>query len=222
MDVLAPATNGSGSFQEATRAAVAGLRVGVPSAGQRGADPAVLAAFDQSLATMRRLGVEVKAIDEPADADLELANAAGLIVSRVEAAAYHRPWLERRMHYTDDVREQLDEAQAVSAIDYVQAQRYRSELSRRMLRLFERVDLLAMPTSKVPAPRPEESEAMLLVLSENCVPWSLIGFPAISLPCGAAPGNLPIGLELVGAPYSDRTVLALAAAFEEAAKISYV
>ena len=67
-----------------------------------------------------------------------------------------------------------------------------------------------------------QSEAMLLVLSENCVPWSFIGYPAISLPCGAAPGNLPVGLEIVAAPHHDRLLLAVASAYEAVAAVRYV
>ncbi|MHB8574458.1 MAG: amidase family protein [Dehalococcoidia bacterium] len=161
-------------------------------------------------------------IDEPSEQDFALANAAGLIVSRSEAAAYHQPWLGRRERYTDEVGEQLDEAMRVTAVAYIQAQRYRRDFSRRMLALFDRFDLLALPTTKIPAPFPEGSEELLLILSENCIPWSFIGFPAMSLPCGAAPGNLPIGLELVAAPYNDRLLLSLGSAFEYAARVSYV
>lgn len=56
------------------------------------------------------------------------------------------------------------------AVDYVQAQRFRREFLERMIRRLERVDVLAMPTAPVPAPRIEESEEYLTVLSRNCVP----------------------------------------------------
>jgi aspartyl-tRNA(Asn)/glutamyl-tRNA(Gln) amidotransferase subunit A len=221
LDVLAVTGDRTPGYHATLGSTVRGLRVGVPARALEDCAPSVADAFARARETLRDLGVAVIDIDEPSAEDFALANAAGLIISRVEAAAYHAPWRERRDRYTEDVRDQLDEARLVTGVEYVQAQRYRADLQRRMLQLFGRVDVLAMPTSKVLAPRPEQSEEMLLVLSENCVPWSLLGFPAISLPCGAGEGNLPIGLELVAAPYQDRRLLALSAAFESAARVSY-
>jgi len=138
-------------------------------------------------------------------------------VSRCEAASVHRElFASRKTLYTRDVFEQLDEANNVPAVDYVQAQRFRREFMERMIRRLEDADVLAMPTSPVPAPKVDESEQHLTILSRNCVPWSFIGFPAISLPCGWTTERLPIGLQLVGAPYTDGLVLALASAFEAA------
>jgi aspartyl-tRNA(Asn)/glutamyl-tRNA(Gln) amidotransferase subunit A len=226
LDVLARGASANGasdqSFSQALHRSVNGLRIGVPVHGMVDADATVVAAFNSATKVLRGMGVSVTVIDEPSEQDFALANAAGLIVSRSEAAAYHQPWLGRRDRYTDEVGEQLDEASRVTAVAYIQAQRWRREFSRRMLALFDRFDLLALPTTKIPAPFPAGSEELLLILSENCIPWSFIGFPAMSLPCGAAPGNLPIGLELVAAPYDDRLLLSLGSAYEHAARVSYV
>ncbi len=225
LDVLTRDERGNGhastTFQESLNRSVSGLRLGVPAQATVGADPSVIAAFDAALAALRRLGVVVSEIDEPSAEDFALANAAGLIVSRCEAAAYHEPWLARRSLYTDEVGEQLDEARRVSAAEYLQAQRWRSDFRRRMLALCDRFDALALPTTKIPAPFPQGSEELLLVLSENCIPWSFLGFPAVSLPCGIAAGILPLGLQLVAAPFEDRLLLSLASAFEREAKVSY-
>jgi aspartyl-tRNA(Asn)/glutamyl-tRNA(Gln) amidotransferase subunit A len=225
LDVLARDERGNGhagaTFREALNRSVEGMRLGVPAQGTAGADPAVAVAFQAALASLRRLGVVVSEIDEPDAADFAVANAAGLVISRCEAAAYHEPWLARRALYTNEVGEQLDEARQVSAAEYLQAQRWRFDFRRRMLALCERFDALALPTTKIPAPFPDGSEELLLVLSENCIPWSLLGFPAVSLPCGVAPGNLPLGLQLVAAPFADRLLLSLASAFEREARILY-
>ena len=119
--------------------------------------------------------------------------------------------------YTQDVREQIAEAERVLAVDYLEAQRFRGDLAERMARLFTRVDGLALPTSRVVAPRLAESDQYLLVLSENCVPWSFIGFPAVSVPCGLTPDQrLPVGIEFVAAPLDDGVLLALGSAVEAA------
>ncbi|MBI4610148.1 MAG: amidase [Candidatus Rokubacteria bacterium] len=194
---------------------VEGLTVGVPAACLADCDGEVKEAFARAEATLAELGVRVVSTAEPRHEELEAANAAGLIVSRCEAASFHRErFAARSALYTRDVFEQLDEAHGVPAVDYLQAQRLRREFAERMLRGFEGIEALAMPTAPVPAPKADEAERYLTILSRNCVPWSFVGFPAISLPCGRTAEGLPIGLQLVGAPFADGLVLALASAFE--------
>ena len=48
-------------------------------------------------------------------------------------------------------------------------------------------DMLVMPTIR-PSPRPDDFADYLMVLSRNVIPWSLIGFPAISMPAGRPHG----------------------------------
>jgi len=48
--------------------------------------------------------------------------------------------------------------------------------------------------------------------------WSLLGFPTVSLPCGWTSSRLPVGAELVAAPYEDARLLSIAAALELAMK----
>ena len=71
-----------------------------------------------------------------------------------------------------------------------------------------------MPTSRVAAPKVEESEKFLIILSENCIPWSFIGFPTTSVPSGFTSGGLPVGAQMVAAPFDDGILLALASALE--------
>ena len=73
-----------------------------------------------------------------------------------------------------------------------------------------------MPTTPVVAPKSDDTERFLLVLSRNCIPWRFIGFPAVSVPCGASVEGLPIGAELVAGPWEDGRLIALAAALESA------
>jgi aspartyl-tRNA(Asn)/glutamyl-tRNA(Gln) amidotransferase subunit A len=105
----------------------------------------------------------------------------------------------------------------VLAVDYLEAQRYRAELAELMGRLFADIDALVMPTSRVVAPPSEAGDQYLLVLSANCIPWSFIGFPAVSLPCGlTTDSHLPVGMQLVGAPFDEGGLLALGSAVERA------
>lgn len=195
---------------------VSALRVGYPPDGTAGVDYGVLASFTSAMQLLGQLAGQIIEVDRPSTLDFNNANAAGLMVSRCEAAAYHRRLGLDRSKYRPEVRDQLDAADRIAAMDYLDAQRMRSVLARTMLKLFEEVDVLVMPTSLVPAPLVEEADDYLLVLSRNAVPWSLIGFPAISVPCGRTAGGLPVGLQLVAPPYEEATLVALGSAFESA------
>ncbi len=193
---------------------VRGLRVGIAVNGLRDVDSEVLKAFDSSVAALRSLGVEIVETEIPSKEDFRLATSLGLIVSRSEAAAYHASFEGAGDLYTRPVFEQLDEASQVRAVDYLNAQRFRGQFQDRMLEHLSGFDALIMPTTRVAAPKVEESDRYLIILSENCIPWSFIGVPAMSVPSGLTSGGLPMGAQMVASPFADGTLLALASALE--------
>jgi Asp-tRNA(Asn)/Glu-tRNA(Gln) amidotransferase A subunit family amidase len=77
----------------------------------------------------------------------------------------------------------------------------------------------------VPIPAPRSGETTVKIgqetvetmgaLSRLTRPANLTGFPAISVPCGFTQGGLPIGLQLIGRPFAESTVLQLAYAYEQ-------
>lgn len=91
----------------------------------------------------------------------------------------------------------------VPATYYLQAQRVRRLLHGKLSALFAGVDALLMAVAPGAAPKGLEStgDASLLV------PWSFVGFPAISVPGGLSPEGLPLGLQLVAAPKVDYRLL---------------
>lgn len=164
------------------------------------------------MAAVERLGADgylLLELDRPDGRDFEAANAAGLIVSRCEAAAFHRSLGADRALYWPEVRDQLDAADATLATDYLDALRLRARLAADMLAVFERCGVMCMPTVRVQAPRREDFARFLTILSRNCVPWSLVGFPAVSVPCGTDPDGFPVGLQVVGPPGADARVAAV-------------
>jgi len=193
-----------------------GLRVGVPAAALANAEPDVLRRFNDAVLALSSAGVKVVTIHQPATQDFSRCNSMGLVVSRCEAANYHRDFNADPALYTQPVADQLDEASKVGAQTYLQAQRYREEFRARMLELLGQYDALLMPTCRVPAPKSEEVEKYFLVLSLNCIPWSFIGFPAVSVPCGFTGAGLPVGAQLVAGPTEDARLMSLAAGLERA------
>jgi aspartyl-tRNA(Asn)/glutamyl-tRNA(Gln) amidotransferase subunit A len=84
---------------------------------------------------------------------------------------------------------------------------------------FEKYDALVTPTSPtVPFKIGEKADDPLqMYLSDVCtLPINIAGIPAISIPAGFA-GGLPIGLQIIGKPFNEETILRIAYAFEQAA-----
>jgi aspartyl-tRNA(Asn)/glutamyl-tRNA(Gln) amidotransferase subunit A len=213
LEVLAPELDGLGAW---ARADVEGMRVGVPPATFTDADPEVTASAERGIAHLASAGVHITAARRPDARDLERANAAGLVISRAEAAVVHRDLGLDRSLYWQETADQLAEAERLTAMDYLTAQRMRADLGDALADALNGLDALVMPTTPVTAPRVEEFAEYLTVLSRNAIPWSLIGFPAISVPCGTTAQGLPVGLQIVAAPGCEATLVALGAALERA------
>ena len=193
---------------------VTGFRVGLVVEALEGADPETLQTFHSCVDTYKSLGVEIVETKLPSADDFRLANNLGLIISRTEAATYQRAFPDAGPKYIKQVFEQLDEAAKVTAVDYLTAQRFRSEFQERMFAELQGFDAFIMPTTLVPAVKAEDTEQYLTILSRNCIPWSMIGFPTLSVPAGLTSGGLPVGAQLVAAPFDDGIILALASALE--------
>jgi aspartyl-tRNA(Asn)/glutamyl-tRNA(Gln) amidotransferase subunit A len=107
---------------------------------------------------------------------------------------------------------------------YLKAQQVRTLILRDYDRAFERADVVAMPTSPVPAFRLGERVAdplQMYLVDVFTVSANLTGLPAISMPCGFTAGNgasgarrLPIGLQLTGRHFDEATLLRIADAYE--------
>jgi aspartyl-tRNA(Asn)/glutamyl-tRNA(Gln) amidotransferase subunit A len=100
---------------------------------------------------------------------------------------------------------------------YLKAQKVRTLVRRDYEDAFERVDLVAMPTSPTPPFRLGErvDDPLQMYLADVfTVSASLAGLPAISTPCGFAAGHLPVGLQLVGRMFDEATLLRVADACE--------
>jgi aspartyl-tRNA(Asn)/glutamyl-tRNA(Gln) amidotransferase subunit A len=194
----------------------AGWRVGVPRAGFDGASGEVERGVRGAIDQLAEAGVVIVPLDAPSDDDFRLANAAGLIISRAEALSYHRSLGTDISLLWPETADQLRMAESITATEYLDAQRFRRDLAGRMQALVEEHDLaaLAMPATLVTAPLVSEAERYFTLLSRNAIPWSLIGWPAASIPCRMPPGSLPAGLQLVAPPFEDATLVSLGGAFQ--------
>ncbi|CAH1420447.1 unnamed protein product [Lactuca virosa] len=124
--------------------------------------------------------------------------------------------------FTLDTRTNFALFRSFTASEYVAAQRLRRRLMYYHMEIFKMVDVIVTPTTGTTAPviRPKSikfgetnmkvtGDLMRFVISGN-----LLGLPAISIPVGYDKQGLPIGLQIMGRPWGEATILRLAAAFE--------
>jgi aspartyl-tRNA(Asn)/glutamyl-tRNA(Gln) amidotransferase subunit A len=102
---------------------------------------------------------------------------------------------------------------------YVKAQKVRTLIMRDFIRAFEDVDVLLTPVAPTPAFKIGEKvdDPLQMYLSDIfTIPVNLAGTCAMSIPAGFSGNGLPIGLQLVGKPFGEQTILRAAHAFEQA------
>jgi aspartyl-tRNA(Asn)/glutamyl-tRNA(Gln) amidotransferase subunit A len=101
---------------------------------------------------------------------------------------------------------------------YLKAQKVRTLIRREFDQLFEKFDALVTPTSP-PTPfkiGEKTDDPLQMYLSDVCtIPVNIAGLPAISIPAGFANG-LPIGMQVIGKPFAEETILEIAYAYEQA------
>jgi aspartyl-tRNA(Asn)/glutamyl-tRNA(Gln) amidotransferase subunit A len=142
-----------------------------------------------------------------------------------DASAYHAASLaERPAAYTPNVRLRLEMGRYILAEDYIRALRGRAVLATEIDRALSEVEALLLPSLAIPAP-PLGAAAVPVKGGEEPVrnamlrctqPFNLSGHPAISVPCGRTPANLPVGLQIVGRRGRTRELLQLARSVEAA------
>jgi len=130
-----------------------------------------------------------------------------------------------RARINPDIVWNIEKGQQLTAAEIIRAQRERHVLFHRVARFFDDHDLLVCPTVAVP-PFPVEQRFPSEIAGENLttyIDWmfltfviTLVGCPAISLPCGLTQKGLPVGIQLVGRPHGDAELLGAALLLEQA------
>ncbi len=101
---------------------------------------------------------------------------------------------------------------------YLRAQKVRTLIRRDFLEAYKEVDAILTPTSPTPAFRKGEKAADPLAMYLNdiyTIGVNLAGLPGVSLPCGFTRGGLPIGLQVIGQPFRESELLAIARTYEQ-------
>jgi aspartyl-tRNA(Asn)/glutamyl-tRNA(Gln) amidotransferase subunit A len=158
-------------------------------------------------------------IEERTVEAIEYAPATQFLTICVEGCQANWDLLTRRPDgISPDVRLRLEIGQFIAAIDYVKAQRLRRALRDNMITALRGADAFVLPTLPVSIPKQgvttmEIAGRVLPVpaaLTRLTSPFNFSGLPAASIPCGRDAAGLPVGLQIVGRPGADSTVLAVA------------
>ena len=218
---------------------VKGLRIGLPKEYFiSGMDAEVEAAVRKAIADFEAMGAEVREISLP---HTDYAVAAYYLIAPAEAATnlerYDGVSYGARVDGEDLVdmmtrtrtekfgaevkRRILIGNYALSAgyydAYYLKALKVRTLIQQDFTRAFEQVDVIMTPTAPTTAYRLGEMENPLQMYLQDIstVPVNLAGLPGISLPCGFTAAGLPIGLQIIGKPLAEKTILRAAFAYEQ-------
>ena len=166
-----------------------------------------LAAFAASASALRAAGHRVREV--PALADFGAVQRQLFVITRYELAREHAARFARYgALYRPQTAAAIRDGQALTDAEHAAALRGQATLRRDLAALMDDtgVDAWITPAATGPAPAGLASTGDPVM----SVPWSLAGFPAVSLPAGEF-GGLPVGLQCVGRPGQDELLLALAA-----------
>ncbi len=212
----------TGSFLAAARSGAKPLKVAYSAdLGITPVDPEVVAI---TRAAAHRLG-EAGVIVEEAHPDLSEAHdtfqtlrALGFAIGRGKLLETHRDKLKPEVVWN------IEKGLNLTGEAIIRAERQRAEMIKRAFAFFGEYDLLLCPATIVPAFPVEQRylESCNGVVFDNYVGWlaivyaiTLLGSPAISIPCGFTRAGLPVGLQIVAKPRAEAQMFAGAKLVED-------
>jgi aspartyl-tRNA(Asn)/glutamyl-tRNA(Gln) amidotransferase subunit A len=205
-----------------------------------GLDPEVGAAVQEAIEVYRRLGCEIRQVSLP---HTKYAIGAYYIIATAECSSNLARFDGVRYgHRSKDARDALDiyfksraegfgpEVKRRIILGtyvlssgyydayYLRAQKVRTLIRRDFLEAYKEVDAIVTPTSPTPAFKKGEKASDPLAMYLNdiyTIGVNLAGLPGVSIPCGFTRGGLPIGLQVIGQPFRETELLAVARAYEQ-------
>ncbi|MBW4486547.1 MAG: AtzE family amidohydrolase [Trichocoleus desertorum ATA4-8-CV12] len=187
----------------------------------QGAEPEVLAAVEQvatALGATQRVTIP----------EAHRARAAAFVITAAEGANFHWANLRSRSQDFDPAtRDRFLAGALIPAHWYLQAQRFRQWFQQQVREIFQTVDLILAPTTPYPASLIGQQTIAIdgeeILIRPNLglytQPLSFIGLPVVSVPLQRS-GQLPLGVQLIAAPYNEALILRAAAFLEQAGVVS--
>jgi aspartyl-tRNA(Asn)/glutamyl-tRNA(Gln) amidotransferase subunit A len=204
---------------------IRGLRVGVvcERVYTDAVEPEVRDGVVNAISVLGELGAAIQEVSIPLIAH-SAAISSALIMA--DAAAVHRKGIEEHLdQYDHNIQIRLLTGSILPAQAHQKAARLRHVLRQQIMDTLDRVDVLVMPTSSIPAP-PIPTQAGIGSKQEVLDsfagrrsftgPFNLANSPALSINCGFTSQQLPIGLQIAGKPFDEETLFRVAHAYEQA------
>jgi aspartyl-tRNA(Asn)/glutamyl-tRNA(Gln) amidotransferase subunit A len=143
-----------------------------------------------------------------------------------ESAATHDEWMASpsRQNYGEDVIRMLEKGQEITAVHYINAlHKWRQDIKDAILKAMSGYDALLVPTTIIPAPFLDQKEVNIegkiievySSLSKLTTVFDITGLPALNIPAGLVDSKLPVGVQLVGRPFDESSILKIAYTYEQ-------
>jgi len=185
------------------------------------ANPEVVSACEAMVANFEILGAEIREITIPGLESARAAHSVIILSEMVQSMSATYP-----EHYKDhglEVRINLALAKALTAMDYVQAQKIRTRLITDMNLVMNQVDMILTPSTGMVAPRIPENAlpdgnsdlSTVIEIMRFATQANMTGQPAISFPVGYDDHGLPIGMQAIGRYWQEAGLLGLARVSEQ-------
>jgi aspartyl-tRNA(Asn)/glutamyl-tRNA(Gln) amidotransferase subunit A len=187
-------------------------------------DPEVRRATEAAVRDMEKRGAALEEVSLPS---LKKSLDAATTVSLAEALHFHKTagyFPARASEYGEEVRQRIESGENVTAVQFLAALDVRKQLVAEFEAALRDVDAIVAPVASVPAPRigaeSVEIEGEQVGVRPALVGWArpanFTGLPAISVPCGFTRDGLPVGLQFIGRPFDESTLLQVAYSYERA------
>ncbi|AFY57790.1 amidohydrolase, AtzE family [Rivularia sp. PCC 7116] len=185
-------------------------------------------AAPEALAAVQKVADALNISEYVSIPEAHRARAAAYIITASEGANLHLDKLKSRPQDFDfATRDRFIAGAFIPSSWYIQAQRFRNWYKEQVKEIFHKVDVIIAPTTPISAPEIGQ-ETMILDGEEILVrphlglftqPLSFIGLPVLSVPIQRK-NALPLGVQIIAAPYNERAILRVAAVLEKMGVIS--
>lgn len=176
----------------------------------------------EAFAAVQRVAEALNVKDYVTIPEAHRARAAAFIITASEGANLHLEKLRSRPQDFDPAtRDRFLAGALIPSNWYIQAQRFRKWYRDKVREIFQNVDIIIAPTTPITAPLIGQQTMILdgeeiLVrpyLGQFTQPLSFIGLPVLSIPV-RRPNALPLGVQLIAAPYNEAKIIQIAAYLE--------
>ncbi len=204
---------------------IRGLKVGViqERVDTEAVDPEVRDNVVQAIAVLGKLGADIQEVSIPL---IVHSAAISNTIILTDAAGVHRQGIDEHLgEYDHNIQIRLLVGSIIPAQAHQKAVKLRQVLRQQILDVLEKVDVLVMPTSSIPAsPIPTKAgigskQEVLDGLAGRrsfTAPFNVANTPALSINCGFTSQNLPVGFQIAGKPFDEGTLFRVAHAYEQA------